>query len=95
MFCSDNNTTKRLCILDVLERDEEALQRGEMLESRRRLQDQYDIQVRQAAETKKQVSADITPLSSLGYLDTNMYCMRTYGVSYVSSLTRKEERMNK
>jgi hypothetical protein len=61
MFCSDINTTKGLWILDVSERYLEAHQRKEMLESRRRLQEQYDIQVRQAAETNKQVSADTWP----------------------------------
>lgn len=45
-------------ILDVLVRDEQADYRREMLASRRRLQEQYDVQVRQAAEAKKQVSAD-------------------------------------
>jgi hypothetical protein len=39
-------------------RDVEAHQRKEMLESRRRLQEKYDAQVQQAAEAKKQVSAD-------------------------------------
>jgi hypothetical protein len=39
-------------------RDVQALQREEMLESRRRLQEQYDIQVQQAAEAKKQVRTD-------------------------------------
>lgn len=41
------------------ERDVQAHQRKEMLESRRRLQEQYDVHVRQAAEAKKQEEEDI------------------------------------
>jgi hypothetical protein len=49
--------------VDVSERDVQALQMREMSESRKRLQEQYNVQVRQAADTKMQVSA----VSSRGY----------------------------
>jgi hypothetical protein len=45
--------------VDVLARDVQADYREEMLAARRRLQEQYDAQIREAAEAKEQVSADV------------------------------------
>jgi hypothetical protein len=42
----------------VLVQDVQADHRKEMLAARRKLQEQYDAQIKQAAEAKEQVSAD-------------------------------------